>query len=30
MGINEAVVAIEKFLLTYDGGGGVPAGVQEV
>jgi len=28
MGINEAVVAIEKFLLTYDGGGGAPASVQ--
>lgn len=28
MGINEAVVAIEKFLLTYDGGTGKPVGVQ--
>jgi hypothetical protein len=28
MGINEAVVAIEQFLLTYDGGSGKPAGVQ--
>jgi hypothetical protein len=28
MGINEAVVAIEKFLLTYDGGTGTPASVQ--
>jgi hypothetical protein len=28
MGINEAVMAIEKFLLTYDGGAGKPAGVQ--
>jgi hypothetical protein len=28
MGINEAVVAIEKFLLTYDGGGGKPVSVQ--
>lgn len=28
MGINEAVLAIEKFLLTYDGGSGVPAAVQ--
>jgi hypothetical protein len=28
MGINEAVVAIEKFLLTYDGGSGKPASVQ--
>jgi hypothetical protein len=27
MGINEAVIAIEKFLLTYDGGGGKPAAV---
>ena len=28
MGINEAVLAIEKFLLTYDGGSGKPAAVQ--
>ena len=28
MGINEAVVAIEKFLLTYDGGSGKPTSVQ--
>jgi hypothetical protein len=28
MGINEAVAAIEKFLLTYDGGSGKPAAVQ--
>jgi len=28
MGINEAVAAIEKFLLTYDGGSGKPASVQ--
>ena len=28
MGINDAVVAIEKFLLTYDGGSGKPASVQ--
>jgi hypothetical protein len=28
MGINEAVAAIEKFLLTYDGGTGQPAAVQ--
>jgi hypothetical protein len=28
MGINEAAAAIEKFLLTYDGGSGHPAGVQ--
>jgi hypothetical protein len=28
MGINEAVLAIEKFLLTYDGGAGKPVGVQ--
>jgi hypothetical protein len=28
MGINDAVVAIEKFLLTYDGGSGMPALVQ--
>jgi hypothetical protein len=27
MGINEAVEAIEKFLLTYDGGSGKPVGV---
>lgn len=28
MGINEAVLAIEKFLLTYDGGPGKPVAVQ--
>jgi hypothetical protein len=28
MGINETVLAIEKFLLTYDGGSGNPAAVQ--
>lgn len=28
MGINEAAEAIEKFLLTYDGGSGKPVGVQ--
>ena len=28
MGINEAVAAIEKFLLSYDGGGGKPVAVQ--
>jgi hypothetical protein len=28
MGINEAVEAIEKFLLTYDGGSGKPAAVH--
>ena len=28
MGINEAVAAIEKFLLTYDGGSGKPSAVQ--
>jgi hypothetical protein len=28
MGINDAVVAIENFLLTYDGGAGKPASVQ--
>ena len=28
MGINEAVVAIEKFLVTYDGGSGKPVAVQ--
>ena len=28
MGINEAVAAIEKFLLTYDGGSGPPVAVQ--
>ena len=28
MGINEAVTAIEKFLLTYDGGSGKPISVQ--
>ena len=28
MGINEAVAAIEKFLLTYDGGSGKPTAVQ--
>lgn len=28
MGINDAVVAIEKFLLNYDGGSGKPASVQ--
>lgn len=28
MGINEAVIAIEKFLQTYDGGSGKPASVQ--
>lgn len=28
MGINEAVEAIEKFLLTYDGGRGKPNAVQ--
>jgi hypothetical protein len=28
MGINEAVTAIEKFLLTYDGGSGKPTAVQ--
>ncbi|HSD86330.1 MAG TPA: hypothetical protein VLB44_02410 [Kofleriaceae bacterium] len=28
MGINEAVVAIEAFLLTYDGGSGRPVAVQ--
>ena len=28
MGINEAVAAIEKFLLTYDGGSGKPVAVQ--
>jgi hypothetical protein len=28
MGINEAVAAIEKFLLTYDGGSGKPIAVQ--
>ena len=28
MGINEAVLAIEKFLLAYDGGGGKPVAVQ--
>ena len=28
MGINEAVEAIEKFLLTYDGGSGKPIAVQ--
>jgi hypothetical protein len=28
MGINDAVAAIEKFLLTYDGGSGKPAAVQ--
>jgi hypothetical protein len=28
MGINEAVTAIEKFLLGYDGGSGKPVAVQ--
>lgn len=28
MGINEAAAAIEKFLLTYDGGTGKPVAVQ--
>ena len=28
MGINEAAEAIEKFLLTYDGGSGKPATVR--
>ncbi|HTL31619.1 MAG TPA: hypothetical protein VL326_00765 [Kofleriaceae bacterium] len=28
MGINDAVAAIEKFLLTYDGGSGKPVAVQ--
>ena len=28
MGINEAAAAIEKFLLTYDGGSGQPVAVQ--
>jgi hypothetical protein len=28
MGINDAVVAIETFLLTYDGGTGKPVTVQ--
>jgi hypothetical protein len=28
MGINEAAAAIEKFLLTYDGGSGRPVAVQ--
>ncbi|HUS29261.1 MAG TPA: hypothetical protein VMZ53_12155 [Kofleriaceae bacterium] len=28
MGINEACLAIEKFLLTYDGGSGKPVSVQ--
>lgn len=28
MGINEAVEAIERFLLTYDGGPGKPAAVH--
>jgi hypothetical protein len=28
MGINEAVTAIEKFLLRYDGGSGKPVAVQ--
>ena len=28
MGINEAAAAIEKFLLTYDGGSGPPVAVQ--
>ena len=28
MGINEAAAAIEKFLLTYDGGAGPPVAVQ--
>jgi len=28
MGINEAVAAIETFLLTYDGGTGKPVAVQ--
>ena len=28
MGINEAAEAIEKFLLTYDGGSGKPVSVQ--
>ena len=28
MGINEAAEAIEKFLLTYDGGSGKPVAVQ--
>ena len=28
MGINEAVVAIERFLVTYDGGSGRPTAVR--
>lgn len=28
MGINEVVLAIENFLLTYDGGSGKPVAVQ--
>lgn len=28
MGINEAVAAIEEFLITYDGGSGPPVAVQ--
>jgi hypothetical protein len=28
MEINEAVLAIERFLLTYDGGSGTPVAVQ--
>ena len=28
MGINDAAAAIEKFLLTYDGGSGKPVAVQ--
>jgi hypothetical protein len=28
MGINEAVEAIERFLLSYDGGGGKPVAVR--
>lgn len=28
MGINETVLAIEKFLVTYDGGSGKPVAVQ--
>lgn len=28
MGINEAIAAIEKFLLAYDGGSGPPVAVQ--
>lgn len=28
MGINETVLAIEKFLVTYDGGSGTPVAVQ--